>query len=257
MKSLVSLGMAAMAIMFAAGCCCPRQYACVNPCTPDPCEAVIAGCGHSTWFQRKVQHWRAKRAARKCGGFGLGGSDCCGMATPTDDCGCGGAGGFLLGGDTGGCSSCGSAASVGANYMPSAPAASQMAPVPPVPPVTTPAPMSPMTPMPIPEFNSSQRMSTPQSQFAQMQPQQVSYEEFQRLPGVIIQGPTPVGSPMATVQASGPTPLQTVSFEAAMPQAAPVPATTVQPTTIQPVQFLQPVQARPTAPGSPVWTPAH
>lgn len=257
MKSLLSLGVAAMAIVFAAGCCCQRQYACVNPCTPDPCESVIAGCGHSTWFQRKVSNWRARRAARKCCGFGLGGSGCCGAEMATSDCGCGSGGGFLLGGDSGGCSTCGGGASVGANYVPSAPAATNMAPMPPVPAVTTPAPAAPMTPMPIPEFNSSQRTMAPQGQFVQGEPQHVSYEEFQRLPGVVIQGPSPIGG--APTMASGPTyvPTNTVSVGAGNFATQPVPQPipqTVQPTTIQPVQFLQPVQARPTAPA---WTPAH
>lgn len=157
-----------------AGCC--GTNACVNSC--DPCGRELAGGGCP--LKRLLKHRCDK--CHPMATYGWEGAGCgtcqgyppgmCEAPTQAMNCSCG---------------------------QPHHPAAPAMAPIPgpPPAPATAPAPAppayeqgSPMAPpAPAPKEETT---AIPASAAAATAPRQVSYEEFHRLPGVVISGPTPV-----------------------------------------------------------------
>ncbi len=194
MKRLFSV-LACITLLSSVGCCCLNS--CVNECGPHASD-LAGGGGCLAKFARS--HGARKCKCQHCMGYGgMYADPIYGMPYGGDGC-CGGGfdGGMMMGGfpDAGG-AGCGCAAGGGA-----------MAPsIPPAPPSNY-APQGSPTPAPMPEANDNAIPAPPDGaaagtpmtyQPAPVQPnvQNVSVEEFQRLPGSIISGPTttPVPSP--------------------------------------------------------------
>ena len=209
---------AALMTVSMVGCCCSRCVV-TDPC--DPCGSAMPShqcCLSKLWSMPRSFGYSWNNACT-CGGC---------------QCGCGG--GELMDysyGETGGCAgSCAAPAMTSAppssgcncsqssaystaptsysgSYYPSTTPGSVPSPsgtpqpIPEVPPSYNPLPNAPLPPVnPIPD--SATLMIPPPSG---QQPQMVSYEEFQRLPGNVISGP---GSTV-TAAASGPSQIQQVS----------------------------------------------
>lgn len=188
--------------------CCHSRCVCSDPC--DPCGNVHASGGScvSGWMCNKVDAWRMRNHGRNYGWNDMAcGCDVCStcfdgeMIGGGSSCGCGGGSVMNSVAPSSGCS-CGQ---------------SHGAAMPSVPPSVTPwaspqngspspIPMPPTTvePSPAPAANDASSTSI---QFSPPgQPQHVSVEEFQRLPGVIVAGPTAQSS-VPTVASSATIPL--------------------------------------------------
>ncbi len=193
------------------GCC--SSGACVSSC--DPCARELANSGNP--FKGLFHH-----KCKKCDPMGM-------------NCGCEPV--FATGCATGNCGSyaapaagCGCGSYAAHQTMQQAPA-----PLPQASPMPTPAavpavpPAAPTAPAPPNEFNPTttlRQIPQPQRYAAApavaapvaAAPQQVSYEEFQRLPGVVISAPAPqaVAAPVMQV----PVPVQQPVLTAPQPSAA-------------------------------------
>ncbi len=209
---------AALMTVSMVGCCCSRCVV-TDPC--DPCGSVIPS--HQCCLSRL---WSMPRS------FGYSWSNAC----TCGGCQCGCGGGELMDysyGETGGCAgSCAAppmstvAPSSGCNcsqssaystaptsyggsyYPPTTPGSvptpsGTPQPIPEVPPSYNPLPNAPLPPVNATPEPTTLMIPPPSGQ----QPQMVSYEEFQRLPGNVISGP---GSSV-TAAASSPSPIQQVS----------------------------------------------
>ena len=194
--------------------CCHSRCVHTDPC--DPCNGMVSGRRHvSGWMNHKVSSWRMRNHGRNYGWNDVAcGCDACGMGFDGDmissGCGSGGCGGMAVGGSPSGCG-CGQQHS---EYAPSVPGT---IPIPPATPAVAPSPV-PVPPAgnePAPAPASSETNSTA---IQRAQVQQVSVEEFQRLPGVIVSGPTlQSAAPSITTAASSAQPLM------AVPQLSPIP----------------------------------
>ena len=219
MKLLRYLTAALMTVSM-VGCCCSQCYV-TDPC--DPCGAmpVHQSCLSKLWSMPRSFGYSWNNACT-CGGChcGCGGggemidysyaetSSCAGScaapvmttAPTSSGCNCSQSGGFSP-----------SPVSYGGGYYPpSTPGsyptpAGSVQPIPDIPPsYNLPnAPVPPVTPTP----ETTLTIPPPSGQ----QPQMVSYEEFQRLPGNVISGPGSTVSSAAAVTGSSPAPIQQVS----------------------------------------------
>ncbi len=190
MKRLLSL-LASVALLSSVGCCCLNSR--VNECGPyGPDLAGGGGC--------LAKFARSHGAKKNCGcghcGGGMYADPMYGMPYGMDAYGGGGCGcdGGMMGGMPGaGSPGCGCA---GGGGMPQ-----QM--IPPAPPVQyapqaspSPAPIAEPTPVPaVPEPAAPDAPMTQMPVPAAPNVQNVSVEEFQRLPGTIISGPTTSSAP--------------------------------------------------------------
>lgn len=255
------------------GCCHSSCHQ--NPC--DPCGGHHHSHKAKKWMKQEIDAWRVRN---------------------TCDCDvCGGGGGFELSpygapmiDQGGGCASC--SQGQGTNYAPAmAPIPELQAPVaPPAPPAETTMRVHPaMAPAqyvpaqyapgrPVPQFVqhgqapqmafAGQQAPVPQMALTHAPPNEVSYEEFQRLPGVVTSGPGAAPQMVQQQQYTvppanfAPTPAapQFVAAPMAAPVAAPVVSTPVQP--IRQAAAVAP-QINPVAPaavpqagGSDGWRPA-
>jgi hypothetical protein len=205
MKLLAGLCASLLLVFSSVGCCC--MSSCVSSCDPcgrELCDGLgsgcgkcssgcgLGGCGLGSCLSRLFHGHCHKCSGMYAGhgwdaytGFGDGCSGGgCGMASPAD-CACGQPHGMP-------------------NYLsPSVPPNQQPpAPIPGADPMSArqAAPRMPVS-----------HAAAPATQAApQMAPQQVSYEEFQRLPGVITSAPTAVATPTVPPVTS-----QTASWSAA------------------------------------------
>lgn len=217
MKFRLSLCSAALLLLSSVGCCH------MSTCCTDPCAPPLAGCGLTGWVHGEIDAWRSRNHYRNAGwnGSDCGCSSCGGQLASYD-------GGSCAGGNCGspvapggGCSGC----SGGSNYAPGS--------VPtPVPADTAPAPAPP-----VPASDAAARMMMMQGRQVVMLPQpavpgqpvQVSWEEFQKLPGTVVSGP---GAAVAGQAA---------------PAAAPLAISVPQQSTVPPQTFAAPAVAAPTS----------
>lgn len=183
-------------LMFSAiGCC--HSHCCVSSDPCDPCGQGMcgggggcgchSGCGLGNWVHRKM----AERKMRRCHNYSWFEGDCC-PACGGDSCGYGAADGMT---HTAGCG-CGQTS----GYAPSSMPASSVPGDPPAPSVPTPSvPNGSKTnePNPAPASTDSASFQQPTGQV-----QHVSVEEFHRLPGTVIAGPT--ASSVPTLAAPAP-----------------------------------------------------
>ena len=183
----------------AMGCC--HSSMCVNS---DPCDSC--GCSQgggryaSNSFSRKIDSWRHRNHCRNYGWNDVGcGCDACGMGVEdgmmSSGCASGNCGGAMSSGSPTGCA-CGQhhgeyAPSMPGSMVPSVAPSAAPTPIPAAPPVGN-------EPAPAPIDNPS--TAIPRS--LSTQPQQVSVEEFQRLPGVIVAGPSASSSSVPSMAAS-------------------------------------------------------
>lgn len=228
MNFRLSLCSAAVLLFSSVGCC--HLHSCVDPC--DPCSRPLAGCGLSNWMHGEIDAWRSRNQCRNSGWSdgGCGCSSCGGSVVSYDGVGnC--AGGNCGTPAAGGCSGCagGSSYPGGGNYIPGG------APTP-IPADTAPAP-----PVPVPASEAAARQMMMQGRQVVMLPQpvvpgqsvQVSWEEFQKLPGTIVSGPGAAAPAPAMVAAPGASPAST----AQVPQS-----------TVPPQSFAVPAPAQGAAP---------
>lgn len=179
-------------VLVSAMGCCHSRCVCSDPC--DPCGAAPTGGRYvSGWMNNKVASWRMRNHGRNYGWNDVGcGCDACGMGFEGDviasGCASGNCGSPASSSSPTGCA-CGQhhgeyAPSVPGSLAPSAAPTAAPTPVP-VPPAENNAAPAPV---------SSDTSSTAVPRALATQPQQVSVEEFHRLPGVIVAGPTPQSS---------------------------------------------------------------
>jgi len=211
MKPLYALACAGFLTLFAPGCCILDVFGHGNSysqCGSDPCS-----CGG---HHGKKHSKKCSKHCRKCmecmqegyvDGYAMG--DCgCGGAI-MGDCGCGG-GGMI--GDMGG-GGCGCGAGGPAPY-PSGPLPG---------PIPGPTPSTGAIP-PIPGMEVAPPPQTSSTMTVPAGMTQVSVEEFQRLPGVVISGPG--AQPMATdMAAQSVSTSATPTIVAAPQEARPIPTT--------------------------------
>lgn len=200
----------------AMGCCHSR---CVSSDPCDPCGGSPCGRRYvSSWKNNKVESWRNRNHGRNYGWNDVGcGCDVCGMGFEgemmSSDCASGNCGGSMSSGSPAGCA-CGQhhgdyAPTMQGTMTPQA--APVLAPMPaPAPPVGNEAAPAPV--------NSDPNSSTAIPRSLSTQPQQVSVEEFHRLPGVIVAGPSSSSVPSVAASASSVQPVM------AAPQLSSVPA---------------------------------
>jgi hypothetical protein len=186
LKRLICL--AGLVLMSSVGCCHTQ-------CVSNSCNSCGGGgCCLTNWFQSKMASCRMRcnnySWCDDCsGGCAVCGGTNCGLNGAVD-------GGMTYGGGSPGCG-CGQ--SHNNQYAPtspaspSVPAATPTDPIPmPIPTQTNPEPTRTNEPNPAPGASDSTTYQRP----VNGQTQHVSVEEFQRLPGVVISGPTPAaGSP--------------------------------------------------------------
>lgn len=172
------------------GCCHSSCHQ--NPC--DPCGGHHHSHKAKKWMKHEIDAWRVRNTC-DCDVCGGGGFEMSPYGAPMMDQG-------------GGCASC--SQGQGSNYAPAmAPIPELQAPVaPPAPPAETTLRVHPaMAPAqyaqgrPVPQFvqhgqqpqmafaGQSIPVAAPQMPLTQAPPNEVSYEEFQRLPGVVTSGP--------------------------------------------------------------------
>ena len=195
--------------------CCHSRCVCSDPC--DPCGGRPTGGGSfvSGWMNHKVDSWRMRNHGRNYGWNDVGcGCDVCGTGFDgemmSSGCASGNCGGSMMSGSPAGCA-CGQQHSEYAPSVPGMISAPAAAP--------TPVPVPPAGNDPAPAPVSSDTNSTAVPRTLATQPQQVSVEEFHRLPGVIVAGPTSQSSvPSVSASASAVQPVM------AAPQLSAVPA---------------------------------
>ncbi len=194
--------------------CCHSRCVCSDPC--DPCGSPTGGRYVSGWMQGKVDSWRMRNHGRNYGWNDVGcGCDECGMGFDGgmmgSGCASGNCGGSMSSGSPGGCA-CGQHHG---EYAPSVPGT--MVPSATPMPLQDMAPKAPPATEPAPAPASSDTTAIPRA--LSTQPQQVSVEEFHRLPGVIVSGPTSQSSvPSVAASVSATQPVM------AAPQLSSVPA---------------------------------
>jgi hypothetical protein len=268
MKLVSMLGCAAVALMASVGCCHTNCQV-VDPC--DPCGALGPRRGCMSWMGDKIHAWRSRHSccssgcASGCPTMGCGDY---GMQADSGSC---GAPPILAGGMVPNTCSCAAGYAPATQATPSEenltptlvpaaePDASDDAPMPPDvstrqpqtnPPVNTTAQLNSVpysaTSAPAPTRVAA---ATSQQPLSAAPPQVVTYEEFQRLPGVIISGPGAQTAPTATAAAVPASPLPPSPM--ALPIVAP-------PTVSQPVRVI-PAGASTTVQTPPVsgWVPAR
>ena len=233
---------AALMSLSLVGCCCSRCLV-TDPC--DPCGSIPKqGCSLTRWWNsHHGQGWGAP-----CGCT-------CGA------CGCGDSMDGLIYGDTGCAGSCAAPSSCAAPMMTGVPSSSgcncgQSAQYSAFPAMSSPTYLnsSPtVVPQPIPEIPPSQAPAPPATNTLEPQtmmspgngqPQMVSYEEFQRLPGNVVSAPGSTGT------ISIPAPIQQVSTTTQSFVAPPAPA----PAVSKPApKFINPGPNNRQA----VWTPSR
>jgi hypothetical protein len=188
-------------LLFTTVGCCHTQCVSSDPC--NPCARPSGGCCLSGWFRNRMSCCSLRQGCQNYGWDSsccpaCGGTDC-GMSTGFD--------GGMTSGATGG-SSCGCGQSHGNSYAPSGgPSPVETAPIP-IPSSTAPIPPKSNEGTPAPASESTTFAP------ANGQVQHVSMEEFQRLPGTVISGPTPTPSPTQTAAVpvlQTPPPLSTIS----------------------------------------------
>lgn len=180
MKLFTGLCASLLLVFSSVGCCC--MSSCVSSC--DPCGRELCGGGWGSGCKScggcglggclsKLFHFRCHKCNPMYAGYGWDAYAGCGGVS-YDGCGT-----TWAGPEAGGCS-CGQSHAMPVPMTPPA----QMAPAP------VPAAIDPMG-----ARYQQQRGPAPIQQAAapQAAPQQVSYEEFQRLPGTMV---TPVAPPM-------------------------------------------------------------
>ncbi len=220
MNSRIGLCIAGLVTVFMPGCCVfEHVFQCKHFGGGDQCGAVADGCGHSKKCSKKCR--KCMECLQEHGGGmypALGYLD--GGFVEDGGCGCGGHdGGMITAGYGGGDTGCG--CSQGGGNMVNVPMMSS--PVMTTPTMTVPTPAPAPTPMggtalppPIPPAETSSLPQLPPGT------QQVSVEEFQRLPGVVISGPTapsvastPQAAPaIVTSPATSPTVISTAPVNA-------------------------------------------
>lgn len=201
MKRLLSV-VACLMTLNLVGCCC-MSTARIDECGPHASD-LAGGGGCLAKFARA--HGAKKRCG--CGHCGYGGmyaDPIYGMPYGDSCCGGGFDGGMMGGfpGMTGGSDcGCGGGGAMPASNMPPMPATNQYAPEGSPTPAPTPDANVPETNVPaVPAADPPAPPTTYQPAPGQPGVQNVSMEEFQRLPGTIISGPTttPVAGPPAAV----------------------------------------------------------
>jgi hypothetical protein len=180
------------------GCChtqCVSSDLC-DPCGGTSCGTASCDCGSSgSWFNRrlKLRNRHRCRSQGACDGSvcAICGGESCDLGVGDGSCGggcsSGGCGGGLSAPTSSGCS-CGMNNYDSGFSTPTALPSGTVTPQPAVP--AAPIPSQPSEPTPAPGSTSS--IATPPA--GSIGPQQVSYEEFQRLPGVVVSGPTTTSS---------------------------------------------------------------
>ena len=180
------------------GCCCCSNVV-MDPC--DPCS------GYSSQSCRPHRHGWLRRPMRfgwnrcgDCGGCGCGSCGGCGDVMMDSGCGGGSCGSPMMGMPSSGGCGCSQTASPDQFSTMSAPINIPSSPTMSAPQMSGPSSLpqlqSAPVPPPMPRTDSTMN-STP----AGSQPQMVSYEEFQRLPGTMISGPgTTTATPSPSIQ---------------------------------------------------------
>jgi len=253
MKSTFGLLFAGLLLASTPGCCvldhqfgCGQQY-------PGDCQSAQGhdSCGSSKKCSKKCKKCRECLAEEgMAGGFYPGMMYADGGFGGDSGCGCEGGGGMMAGyPDAGGGGGCASCAQGGSTFQGGGGYESHMV----TPPMTIPTPSPTYAPTPMPPGGTPLPPPIPPAEIGALQQvpagtQQVSVEEFQRLPGVVISGPgaqtaavpaPAVGQPMMT---SSPAPIaapQVVGRPVAAPPvytSAPANARQVQQTGWAPVR---------------------
>ena len=207
--------------------CCHSMCVCSDPCgaMPTACGTMPTGGRYiSGWMNQKIDSWRMRNHGRNYGWNDVGcGCDACGMgcggevmssSCATGNCGGGSIMSGPMNGSPAGCA-CGQSHS---EYAPNVPSATSIpAGAPATAPTPVPAPPSGNEPAPAPASSDTNSTAIPRT--LATQPQQVSVEEFHRLPGVIVAGPTSQSSvPSVATSTSASQPMM------AAPQLSAVPA---------------------------------
>lgn len=186
--------------------CCHSRCVCSDPC--NSCGGTPTGGGYvSGWMNQKMDSWRMRNHGRNYGWNDVGcGCDACGMGFEgemlSSGCASGNCGGSVTSGSPAGCA-CGQHHG---EYAPSVPGAIAPSAAPAVAPTPIPVPPAGNDPAPAPVSSDTNSTAIPRAMATQ--PQQVSVEEFHRLPGVIVAGPTSQSSvPSVAVSASSGQPM--------------------------------------------------
>ncbi len=176
-------------LMSTVGCC--HTQCVTNSCSP--CGGGGGGCGGclTGWLQSKIAACRMRSC---CQNYSWG--DSCSVCGG-ESCGLNGSSGVTYGG---GGSSCGCSGGQSSGYAPSSPTLPNADPIP-VPQPSVPMPPRTNEPTPAPASSESTTFQRP----ANGQIQHVSVEEFQRLPGVVVSGPTSSVPTMGTPTLAAPT----------------------------------------------------
>ena len=197
--------------------CCHSRCVSSDPC--DPCGCMPTGGRYfSGWMNNKIDSWRMQNYGRNYGWNAVGcGCNACGTGIDgemmSSGCASGNCGGSMMSSDSPAGCACGQQHS---EYAPSVPGTMVPSAAPAVAP--TPLPVPPVGNEPAPAPASSDINSTAIPRTLATQPQQVSVEEFHRLPGVITSGPTSQSSvPSVAASASSAQPVM------AAPQLSSVP----------------------------------
>ena len=201
--------------------CCHSRCVSSDPC--DPCGGMpTGGCCASGWMNHKINAWRMRNHGRNYGWNDVGcGCDACSMGFDgemmSSGCASGNCGGSMTSGSPAGCACGQHHGQHHGEYAPSVPGMMAPSAAPAVAP--SPIPVSPSGNESAPAPASSDTNSTAVPRTLATQPQQVSVEEFHRLPGVIVAGPTSQSSvPSVAASASAAQPVM------AAPQLSSVPA---------------------------------
>lgn len=249
---LLSIFAAAVMSLSLVGCCHNRCMM-TDPCDPCATACPPRGCGLSRMFNSAFRRGYSWDNVSSCS---CGSCSPCSTCGPVSSCGCGGGemidgysfdgvGGVpMITGSTGS-SGCGCSQPSQFSAVPTMVSPQYVSPTPSV------APAPPVVPQPIPEIPPSTPSSNTDTTMIQPgngQPQMVSYEEFQKMPGTIISGPG-----AAAPSISVPAPVQQVSTTSTVSPSFAVPPSPAPPVaTRTPTKFV-----RPTSGQQAVWTPAR
>jgi hypothetical protein len=200
--------------------CCRSRCVSSDPC--DPCAGDLNGGRHvSGRMHHRAGSRRMRNHGRNYGWNDVGcGCDLCSGGFDSELMGCG-----CSSGDCGGTSTFGSPSGCGcgqshSSYAPGVPGAISPSAIPAAAPIPVPVPPAGIdpAPMPAPITGDANSMAFPNS--LSMQTQQVSVEEFHRLPGVVVSGPTSQSAePSLAISTSATLPVMVA------PQLSSVPAT--------------------------------